>query len=132
MRRREFITALGGAAVWPIAARAQTSKVWRIGYVATNTAASTDAVEAPRRQAFLNAMRDLNYIEGQNIVIEWRFADFKLERIGSFAEELVRLKVDAVVVPTAGVAQIFRNRTREIPIIVWAAGSFDGTGLIEV
>jgi putative tryptophan/tyrosine transport system substrate-binding protein len=128
MRRREFIGLVGGAAaVWPLAARAQIPKVRRIGYVVTSTAAQ----ETSRREAFLKAMQDLGYLEGKNIVVEWRFAERNVERLTAFADELVRLKVDAVVVGTAGIAEIFCKATTEIPIVVLSAGSFEGTGLIQ-
>jgi putative ABC transport system substrate-binding protein len=128
MKRREFVTLLGtGAVAWPLAARAQISKVRRIGYVVTSAAVQ----EAPRREAFLKAMQNLGYLEGRNIVVEWRFAERDVERLAAFADELVRLRVDAVVVGTAGIAEIFHKATTEIPIVVLSAGSFEGTGLVQ-
>jgi putative ABC transport system substrate-binding protein len=128
MRRRDVLCVLSGAAVaLPLDARAQMPKVRRIGYVVTSTAAQ----EAPRREAFLKAMQDLGYLEGRNIAVEWRFAERNVERLATFADELVRLRVDAVVVGTAGIAEIFHKATTEIPIVVLSAGSFEGTGLIQ-
>ena len=92
MRRREFITLLGGAAVaWPIGARAQqVEKIYRIGIL--------EPIPAARNAANLDALRkglrELGYVEGRNLVIEYRSADGRAERFPDLASELVRLKVD--------------------------------------
>src|SRR5262245_22873344 len=93
LRRREFITLLGGAAAaWPLAARAQQrTKVWRIGLISGGSRASAFDVVA----AFPQGMRDLGYVEGNDFIMEWRFAEGNYERIPGFAAELVQLKVDA-------------------------------------
>ena len=92
MRRREFITLLGGAAVWPFAARAQQSKVARIGALFIGLA---DAQSF--KKEFQDGMRELGYVEGQNIAYEFRSAEGRLDRLPELAAELVRLKVDVIV-----------------------------------
>ena len=87
--RREFITLLGGAAVWPIAARAQQPvKIPRIGYLSAGS--------PPANRAFLQGMGDLGYVEGQNILIEYRWAEGKPERLPDLAAELIQLKPEVV------------------------------------
>src|SRR5438132_10749257 len=97
MRRREFITLVGGAAAtWPLAARAQQrARVARIGYLIIG------ALESPEMRMSIDAFRrgltELGHIEGQNIVIEYRSADASIERLAGLATELARLKVDLIV-----------------------------------
>jgi putative tryptophan/tyrosine transport system substrate-binding protein len=92
VRRREFITLLGGAAVaWPLAARAQqTLKATRIGYLAFRSPLSVD-------DASFQGLRDFGWVEGQNIFVERRFAVGNVDRLKDSATELVRLKVDIIV-----------------------------------
>jgi len=88
MKRREFITLLGGgAAAWPLAARAQQAKMPRIGII--DNAAIWDH--------FRQGLRDLGYIEGRNIAIEYRSAEGRPERLAAVASELARLPVDVIV-----------------------------------
>jgi putative tryptophan/tyrosine transport system substrate-binding protein len=95
MKRRDFITLLGGAAAaWPLAARAQqTGKVWRIGYVAGVSRSAASGSYA----AFVQGMRELGYVEGKDFVIEWRSVEGRYERFPEIAAELMRLKVDIFV-----------------------------------
>jgi putative ABC transport system substrate-binding protein len=95
MRRREFITLLGGAAaVWPPPARAQQrAKVAHIGYLGLISA----SWHTPRVTAFRAGLRDLGYTEGQDIVIEFRWAEGRYDQLRALAAELVRLNVDVVV-----------------------------------
>ena len=97
MKRRAFIAALGGAAAWPVVARAQQpKKVPRIGLlVATNASAW-----APRITAFVQRLRQLGWIEGQTVAIEYRWAEGQYDRFAEIAAEFVRLKVDVIVAPT--------------------------------
>ena len=92
MRRREFLTLLSGAAAaWPLAARAQQpEKVPRIGYLSPSSSLTSD-------EAFRQGLRELGYVEGKNIVIEYRFAEEKFDRLPDLAAELVELKVDVIV-----------------------------------
>ena len=102
MRRREFITLLGGAAAtWPLAARAQQSpKLPTIGYMG----ASTPSTEGQRAAAFVKRLHELGWIEGRTIAIEVRWAEGRNERFAEIAAEFVRLKVDVIV--TAGTAAV--------------------------
>src|SRR3954462_8485214 len=94
MRRREFILAFGGAAAWPLVARAQQpAKIWRIGMLET---ISPD-LNAKNIEALKRGLRDLGCLENQNYVLEYRSADGDSERFPAFADELVRLCVDLIV-----------------------------------
>ena len=90
MRRREFITLLGGTVIaWPLAARAQrTATIPRIGYLSAGS--------PPANPAFWQGMRNLGYVEGQNILVEYRWAEGKPERLPELAADLIRLKVEVV------------------------------------
>src|SRR5215831_1414350 len=96
MKRRDFITLLGGAAAaWPLAARAQQGgKIWRIGWIAGSSPAAASGL----RRALLQGMRELGYVEERDFVIEARFADGEYERFPAFAAELVRLNVDVILI----------------------------------
>jgi putative ABC transport system substrate-binding protein len=98
MKRREFITLFGGAvAAWPLVASAQqTKKVSRVGFLWDGPDVFPDALEA-----FRQGLRDLGYVEGQTIAIEYRWADGKPERMRELAEELVGLKVDVIITPSS-------------------------------
>ena len=97
LKRRAFITLLGGAAAMPLAARAQQGgKLWRIGYL--SGIARPPSLQASYFGGFLEGMRELGYIEGRDYLVEWRFADGHYERFPDLAAELVRLKVDVIVV----------------------------------
>jgi ABC-type uncharacterized transport system substrate-binding protein len=123
VRRRAFITLLGGAAAWPLAARAQHSrKMWRIGYI---THAHT-----PIYDAFFESLRELGYVEGQNIIIERRYAQGEAERFQEFAAEMVRLKADVIITNTTPAALAAKNATTTIPIVIPTAIDPVGTGLI--
>ncbi len=101
MRRREFFTVLGSAAAWPLTARAeQATKVARIGFLGPGSASSESVHGVP---AFRAGLRDLGYVEGKNIVIEWRWAEGDYGRLPELAGELVRLNLDVLVTAiTAG------------------------------
>lgn len=114
MRRRDFITLLGGAAAsWPLAARAQqTKKTRRVGFLWESPAVFPDALEA-----FRKGLRDLGYVEGSSIIVEYRWAEGKPEKIRTMAEELVRLRVDAIVAPSSIYTAAAKQATSTIPII---------------
>ena len=91
IRRREFITLLGGAAAWPLAARAQqAAKLPTIGFLGQNTRSAWSEYVA----AFVQRLRELGWIEGRTIAIEYRWTDGRSKRVAEFAAELVRRKVD--------------------------------------
>jgi len=122
MKRRDFITLLGGAAAWPVAAGAQQpGKAARIGYLAIRAPMSAD-------EALLQALRELNWIEGRNIVIERRFSAGNFDRLREFAAELVRLKVDAIVAVASASTQAAKDATASIPICFVNAGDPVGQG----
>ena len=130
LRRREFITLLGGAAAaWPLAARAQTTgKVYRIGMLLPNTPAIV--ARNPRIQAFLQGLRELNWIEGQNVAIEWRFAEGQFQRLATLAAELATIKVDVIVTAAAPAAEAAKEATSTIPVVIIDPGDPVGTGLV--
>src|SRR5262245_56513521 len=93
MKRREFITLVGGTAAWPLAARAQQTKVARIGFLGLVSASS----HAARLAALRAGLRDRGWLEGTNLLIEYRWAESNYSRLRGLAEELVQLKVDVLV-----------------------------------
>lgn len=114
MRRREFITAFGGVAAWTLATRAQEpDKRYRIGYLTLSAGPSSR-----RSGAFEQGLRDLGYRPGQNVVIEYRWAAGRLERLPVLAQELVQLKPDVILVATTPVVQAVKNATKSIPIVM--------------
>jgi putative ABC transport system substrate-binding protein len=117
MRRRKFITLLAGAAVaWPIAARAQKpEKIARIGYLSAANPRSM-----PAFQAFEQRLRDLGYIEGRNIVIEYRNAEGEVDRLPDLAADLVRLDVNVIVTASDPATRAAKGATGTIPILMMA------------
>jgi len=128
LKRREFILLLGGAAAaWPVAARAQQAgKVPTVGYLGANTR----SVDSQRQPAFVERLRELGWIEGRTIAIEYRWAEGRSERFAEIAAEFVRLKVDVIV--TSGTPPVLaaKQATSVIPIVFAAAGDPVGTGLV--
>ena len=92
MRRREFLSAIAGATAWPFAARAQRPAMPVIGILNFATANSIPHLLA----AFRRGLAEAGYVEGKNIAIEYRFADFKLERLPEAMRDLIRLNVNAI------------------------------------
>jgi ABC-type uncharacterized transport system substrate-binding protein len=127
MDRRTFIAASAmGLLGVPLAAEAQqAAKIARIGYLATNLAASPHLIEA-----FRQGLRDLGYVEGRNVVIETRSAEGKLERFPALAAELVALKVDVIVAGGTPQALAAKQATRTVPIVFAAAADAVGSGLV--
>jgi putative tryptophan/tyrosine transport system substrate-binding protein len=127
MRRRHFMTLLGGAAAaWPLAARAQQpTKLPTIGYLGT----AVPSAWSPWTAAFVQRLRELGWIEGRTVVIEYRWAEGRVERYGEIAAEFVRLKVDVIVtVGTAAAAA--KQATSVIPIVFAVAADPVGSGLV--
>jgi putative ABC transport system substrate-binding protein len=126
MRRREFITLLGGAAAWAFAARAQQpGKPAVIGFLVAGTPSSHGQLVV----GFQQRLRDLGWIEGRNIILEVRWAEGRSERYTEIAAEFVRLKVDVIV--TAGAAVLAaKQATSVIPIVFSAAADPVGAGLV--
>jgi putative ABC transport system substrate-binding protein len=128
MKRREFITLLGGAvAAWPLATRAQqAAKLPTVGLLG----ATTPLVESQRVAAFVQRLRELGWVEGRNVAIEVRWAEGRNDRFSEIAAEFVRLQADVIV--TQGTASIIaaKQATAVIPIVFAAAADPVATGLI--
>jgi putative ABC transport system substrate-binding protein len=127
VKRREFITLLGGTAAWPLAAGAQQpGKLPTIGLLG----ATTPLVEGQRVATFVQRLRELGWIEGRTIAIEVRWAEGRTERLAEIAAEFVRLKVDVIV--TQGTASIVaaKQATAVIPIVFAAAADPVASGLV--
>jgi putative tryptophan/tyrosine transport system substrate-binding protein len=131
MDRRGFIAMVAAVTVAaPGSAHAQSAgKVWRIGWMGTRPPTSDPAVVRVW-DAFLDAMRKLGYAEGKNLAFEMRYTEGKSERFSAFAAELVRLKVDVIVVGTDAGVRAAKEATTQIPIIMWNASDPVGGGLI--
>src|SRR6266568_2665484 len=113
MRRRQFIALVGSAVAWPIGVRAQqpAGRVHRVGYLGSGTA-------APRLlDAFRQGLRELGWAEGQNIIIEYRYAEGQYDRLPDLADELVRLEVDIIAASPTPAALAAKNATETIPIV---------------
>ena len=129
MNRRQFITLLGGAAAaWPQTARAQQpAKLPTIGLLAPNT----PSLDSHRVGAFVQRLRELGWIEGRNVAIEYRWGEGRNERLAEFAAEFIRLKVDIIV--TSGTPQVAaaKQATSVIPIVFAVANEPVGSSLVS-
>jgi putative tryptophan/tyrosine transport system substrate-binding protein len=127
MKRRAFITALGGAAAWPLVARAQQpGKLKTIGYMGS----TTPSAQSPWTTPFLRRLRELGWIEGRNLAIEYRWAEGRNDRFAEIAAEFVRLKVDVIVTYSAAPVLAAKQATSVIPIVFPAAPDPLGSGLV--
>jgi putative tryptophan/tyrosine transport system substrate-binding protein len=129
MKRREAIMLLSGAAAaWPITARAQQlSRVPRIGVLLLGTPTSF----APRTQAFVEGLRDLGYVEGRTVAIEWKWGQDRDDLLPDLAAELVRSQVDVIVTGGTPPAKALKNATRTIPIVMAIVGDPVAAGLVD-
>jgi ABC-type uncharacterized transport system substrate-binding protein len=125
LKRREFISLLGGTAAWPIAARAQSPKPPTIGFLGAASASVMGAWTA----AFVQRLRELGYVEGRTIAIEYRWADGSADRLSELAAELVRLNVSVLVTTGVGVPPL-KQATSTIPIVFTIANDPVGGGLV--
>jgi putative ABC transport system substrate-binding protein len=129
MRRREFIALVGGAAVgWPTPARTQQlGKLATIGILGSGTPATQGQWYA----GFMQRLRELGWIEGSNVAIEYRWAEGRNERAAEIAAEFARLKVDMIVTSGNSAIAAAKQATSVIPIVFAIAGDAVGTGLVE-
>jgi putative tryptophan/tyrosine transport system substrate-binding protein len=129
MRRREFITLLGGAvAGWPLSTRAQQSaKPPIIGYLSPNSAST----EGQWTSAFVRRLHELGWIEGSTVAIEYRWVEGHAERLSAFADELVRLKVSVIVTSATPPTIAAKRATSVIPIVFAVSGDPVGSGLSQ-
>ena len=125
--RRKLLAAFGGAAAWPLAARAQqTAPPRTIGILGSGTPAS----QGERYTAFAERLRDLGWIEKRNVTFEYRWAEGRTERFAEIAAEFVRLKVDVIVTHSVGPVIAAKQATSIIPIVFAAVGDPVATGLV--
>src|SRR5712691_11848722 len=111
MKRREFITLLGGAAVaWPLAVSAQQAAVPVVGFLGLGPASAWSS----RVEALRAGLRDLGWVEGKNITVEFRWAD-RVEQLPELAAELVRMNVDVIFAPSSTMVEPARQATKTIP-----------------
>jgi ABC-type uncharacterized transport system substrate-binding protein len=128
IRRRDFVILLGGAAAaWPLAARAQQGhRRLTVGVLGESTASDAST----RSTAFQQRLRELGWIEGSTIAIEYRWAEGRRERFAEIADELVRLKVD-IIVTVGGAVPILKQATSVIPIVFTIDADPVGRGLVR-
>ena len=135
MRRREFITLLGGTAVaWPLGADAQRAgKFFRVGWIYPNAPVSDMAGPDPVQgiaRTFVHALRDLGYVEGRNLVLERRSAEGRYERYGEITAELVQRKVDVIVTASTAMTLAAKQVTNTVPIVMASSQDPVGAGLV--
>src|SRR5450830_1955501 len=113
MQRREFITLLGGAAAWPVATHAQQPAMPVIGFL---NSSSPDGY-APMASAFRQGLKETGYVDGHNVVIEYRWAEGRNDRLPSFVADLVQRKVNVIAATTTAAALAAKAATTTIPIV---------------
>lgn len=122
MKRRNFLVALGAGLATPRASFAQPqARIRRIGFLAVRSVPGAPSSD-PYYGSFVHAMRDLGYVEGKNLVIEWRFAGGKYDRFPALADELVRLNPEVIVTHSTPATEALRRATGTIPIVTAAVG----------
>ncbi|MGQ0582980.1 MAG: ABC transporter substrate-binding protein [Reyranella sp.] len=129
MRRRDFATVLGGAAAaWPIAVRAQQPrKLPRLCFLTFDPG----SLQSTRFGAFFDGLRDLGYLQGQSILIDYLTADGQAERYSALAAECVRLGADVIATSTTPATLVAKSATQSIPIVMIGLGDPVGTGLVD-
>ena len=130
MRRREFITLLGGAvAVWPVAALAQQrSKIPRIGFL--DPLSRSSPMDMGWVEAFRSGLHDLGYVEGKNIIIEYRWSEGKYDRLPGLTAELAHLGIDVLVTYGTPATRAAKQATTSVPMVMAISGDAIATGLI--
>jgi len=126
IRRREFIVTLGGAATWPLAARAQQPAMPVVGFVNSGS----PGPHAPNVAAFRRGLKEAGYIEGQNVAIEFRWAEGQNDQSASLVADLVRRRVVVIVATSIAAALAAKAATTTIPIVFRIGGDPVGLGLV--
>ena len=127
MKRRAFITLLGGAAAWPLAARAQQGgKIYRIGFLANDRAIPSQ----PAGQAFLDGLRESGFVEGKNVIIDRRFAEGTLDRYADLVVELAQLRPDVLVTSADEATLAAKRAVLAIPIVMMNVSDPVGQGIV--
>src|SRR6195256_5817099 len=127
MRRREFIAGIGSAAAWPLATRAQQPAMPVVGFL---SAQSAEADYKNTTIPFLQGLNEAGYVEGQNLAVEYRYAENKLDRLPALAADLVRRRATVIVASAITVARSAKSATTTIPIVFLAGGDPVATGLV--
>jgi putative ABC transport system substrate-binding protein len=126
MKRRTFIAGVGSAAVWPVVARAQQAAIPVIGYLGSQSAELDKNVTVP----FLQGLKETGYVDGQNVAVEYRYAENQLDRLPAFAADLVRRRVAVLVAAGTPAALAAKPTTTTIPIVFSAGGDPVALGLV--
>jgi putative ABC transport system substrate-binding protein len=130
MNRRDTGLALLALSAAPLVSHAQPQeRIWRVGFLTQRR--RPDSIDADFIGAFPRGMRELGYIEGKNLVIEWRFADDKAERLPDLAVELVGLKLDVIVSGSSQAISALQKATATIPIVMATSGDPIGSGFVK-
>jgi len=129
MNRRDSIFAVLALGAVPLCSLAQQQgKIWRVGFLSQR--ARPDSLDSDIFGAFPRGMRDLGYVEGENLMIEWRFANGNVERLPGLVAELIRLKVDAIVTSSTPATKVLQKATTTIPIVMGTIGDPVGSGFV--
>jgi len=127
MKRRQFIASLGSVVAWPMVARAQQPAVPVVGYLGSQSAADD---YKNFTVAFLQGLKETGYVEGQNVAIEYRWAENQYDRLPALAADLVRRRVAVIVAPTSPAAVAAKRATTTIPIVFNTGGDPVALGLV--
>ena len=128
-KRRKLLVAIGASGLVPLATLAQRGKVWRVGFMASR---HLDFVDSDYNYGpFRQGMRELGYVEGKNLIIEWRSAEGKLEHLSGIATELVNLKVDVIVAAGGPATRAAQKATTTIPIVMGSVADPVSNGFIK-
>ena len=127
MRRREFIAGLGSAAVWPMVSRAQQAAMPVVGYLSVQSA---DDDYKNFIVPFFQGLKEAGYVEGQNVAVEYRWAENQADRLPALAADLVRRRVAVIVAPSTAAALTAKAATTAIPIVFAIGGDAVALGLV--
>jgi putative tryptophan/tyrosine transport system substrate-binding protein len=126
MRRREFIAGLGGAVTWPLVGRAQQPALPVVGFLTSNSADGSKIATVP----FLQSLKETGYVEGQNVAVEYRYAENQDDRLPALAADLVRRRVAVILASGTAAALAAKAATTTIPIVFVAGGDPVALGLV--